>query len=333
MTFRAGIVGCGRIGSEFAEKNLATHAGAYAAVPEVELVALSDLDEGKLAQAGQRWGITSLYRDYREMLQKESIDILSICTWNSAHLDIAREAINSGVKAIYCEKPIADTLQHADEMIGLCNEKGVILQVNHQRRFDKFYQEVKDFLQKGGLGVIQQASFFYSRGIANTGSHMFDLLRFFFGDAAWVEAHVSQHKSPDPDDPNIDGIVQFSSGLTCEVGAGDDQSITIFNMDFIGNSGKLKINRNGREVQYYTVRDGKLQSEAPPLDPSVSREPMVVAVKHLIDCLQLGRESISSGADGRAALELICAFHQSAGAGSKRVALPLIGGKVGIKSR
>ncbi|TRZ53481.1 MAG: gfo/Idh/MocA family oxidoreductase, partial [Dehalococcoidia bacterium] len=163
--FRAGIVGCGRIGSQFDDdpkrKVVSTHAGAYFAVNEVELVAACDLDEEKLARCGQKWQIPSLYQDYREMLGKENLDILSICTWNSTHLDITREAVNNGVRAIFCEKPIADSLKSAGEMINLCHEKGVILQIDHKRRFDRFHQEIKSFLQDERLGRIQQVTFYY----------------------------------------------------------------------------------------------------------------------------------------------------------------------------
>lgn len=144
--FRAGIVGCGRIGSQFDDdpkrKFVATHAGAYSTVDEVELVAACDLDKEKLAKCGQRWQIPSLYQDYREILSRETLDILSICTWNSTHLDIVKEAVSNGVRAIFGEKPIADSLKNADEMIKLCHQNGVILQIDHKRRFDKFHQEM-----------------------------------------------------------------------------------------------------------------------------------------------------------------------------------------------
>ena len=116
MQYRAGIVGCGRIGSELDDdprrKVVSTHAGAYRAVDEVELVAACDLIKEKLEKCGKRWQIASLYDDYGEMLRKEALDILSICTWNSTHLAVVREAVTNGVKAILCEKPIADSLKN-----------------------------------------------------------------------------------------------------------------------------------------------------------------------------------------------------------------------------
>lgn len=341
---RAGIVGCGRIGSLFDDdpkrKFVATHAGAYTAVDGVELMAACDMDKEKLVKCGEKWHIPSLYQDYRDMLRKEAIDILSICTWNSTHLDILKEAVNNGVQAIFCEKPIADSLKKADEMIKLCNENSVVLQIDHKRRFDRFHQEIRDFLQSGGLGRIQQITFYYVSGIASAGSHMFDLLRFFFGDIDWIQAVYSQNDSHNPDDPNIDGMLGFKNGTHCSFQAGDAQDFYIFEMDCIGTKGRLNITRDGFDLDFFEVRPSQLFSEdmdlfqaRAPISIDVPREFMVAAVRHLMECLTEGKKSISSGEDGRAALELICACHESARAGGKRVTLPLKDSEIVIKSR
>jgi len=343
MTFRAGMVGCGRIGSQFDDdpkrKSVSTHAGAYSAIDDVELVAACDVNKEKLKKCGGKWRIPSLYEDYRKMLTNEALDILSICTWNSAHLDIVKEAVNNNVRAIFCEKPIADSLRNADEMIKLCNDKGVILQIDHQRRFDKFHQEVRNFLQDGKLGRVQQITFYYTSGIANSGSHMFDLLRFFFGDVDWVQAIYSQNESRNPDDPNIDGIMKFRNGTFCSIQACDVQQFYIFEMDCMGTKGRLNITRSGFDLEFYEVRESKLFSEendifhsAPPINVDTPREFMVEAVRHLVGCLTGGKKSISSGEDGRASLELICAFHESARADGKRITLPLKDSEIEIKS-
>ncbi|MBL7124612.1 MAG: Gfo/Idh/MocA family oxidoreductase [Dehalococcoidales bacterium] len=344
MVFRAGIVGCGRVGAEFDDdpkrEQISTHAGAYSAVDSVELVAVCDLNEEKLRKCGEKWGIPSLYKDVEEMLDNEALDILSICTWNSSHLEIARQAASSGARAIFCEKPIADSLKNADEMIKLCHEKDIILQVDHQRRFDKFHQEVRSFLQGGNLGRIQQVTFYYTRGIANTGSHMFDLLRFFFGDAEWIRAIYSQNRSPNPNDPNIDGVMKFKDGLFCAIQACDDKNFLIFEMDCLGTEGRLNLTHSGYDLEFYHVGESKLFSgykelfpAASPIDKDVPRDFMVDGVRHLIECLNKGQKSISSGEDGRAALELICAFHESAKEDGKRIRLPLRDSKIEIQSR
>ncbi|MGB8707617.1 MAG: Gfo/Idh/MocA family oxidoreductase [Dehalococcoidia bacterium] len=342
MKYRAGIVGCGRIGSEFDDapkrKVISTHAGAYSAVDEVELVAVCDLNKERLKKCGKRWHVPSLYQDYGEMLRKEALDILSICTWNSTHLDIVKEAVNSGVKAIFCEKPIADSLKNADEMIKLCDEKKVILQIDHQRRFDEFHQDVRSFVQNGKLGRIQQVSFYYTAGIANTGSHMFDLLRFFFGDVAWVQATYSQNKSPNINDPNIDGIVKFRDGIFCAIQACDVQEFLIFEIDCIGTKGRLNLTHSGFDVEFYKVRESELFSGYKeifksdfPINKKAPREFMVSAIRHLVECLKEGQKPICSGEDGRAALELICAFHESARADGNKISLPLMDSEIEVK--
>ena len=341
---RAGIVGCGRIGSEFDDdpkrKQIATHAGAYSIIDEVQLVAACDLNKEKLEQCGKKWRIPSLYDDYKQMLAKEALDILSICTWNSTHLEIVKEAVNSGARAIFCEKPIADSLRNADKIIECCNSNGVILQIDHQRRFNKFHQEIRAFLQNESLGRIQQVTFYYTGGIANTGSHMFDLLRFFFGDVAWVRAIYSQNKSTNTDDPNIDGIMKFRNGLFCAIQACDVREFLIFEMDCIGTNGRLNIIHSGFDLEFYKVGESKLFSgykeiftSTPPIHKDIPREFMVSAVRHLVECLKEGKKAICSGEDGRASLELIYAFHESARAEGERISLPLADSEVEIKSR
>lgn len=344
MTFRAGIVGCGRIGSEFDDdlkrKVISTHAGAYTAVKEIDLVAACDVNKEKLEKCGIRWQIPSLYHDYKEMLAKENLDILSICTWNSTHLEVVGEAANNNIKAIFCEKPIADSLKNADEIIKMCAEKGVILQINHQRRFDRFHQDIRTFIQDGKLGRIQQVTFYYTAGIANTGSHMFDLLRFFFGDIDWIQASFSQNKSPNSSDPNIDGVMRFKSGTFCTIQACDVGDFLIFEMDCIGTKGRLNLTHSGFGLEYYEVKESELFSgykeifpATAPIEKDLPRNFMANAVDHLVDCLKRGKPSLCSGQDGRAALELICAFHESAKADGKKISLPLVTSEIEIKSK
>lgn len=344
MKFRAGIVGCGRIGSEFDEdpkrKRIATHAGAYSAVDEVELVGACDMDVDKLEKCGKRWQIRSLYRDIGEMLKSETLDILSICTWNSTHLDIVEKAVGSGVRAIFCEKPIADSLRSADRIIELCNQKGVILQIDHQRRFDKFHQEVRAFLKNGKLGRTQQVSFYYTAGVANTGSHMFDLLRLFFGDVAWAQAIYSENPSHNAADPNIDGMLKFRNGSLCMVQACDARDYLIFEMDCLGTEGRLRLTHSGFDIEFHDVKESELFSgyseiypATSPIDRNTPRDSMVEGVKHLVRCLKEGKKSMSSGEDGRAALELICAFHESAEGEGRRIWLPLEDSEIEVKSK
>ena len=342
--FRAGIVGCGRIGSEFDDdpkrKQISTHAGAYSAIEEVNLVAACDLNKEKLEKCGERWHVPCLYQDYREMLRKETLDILSICTWNSTHLDIVKEAVNNGVRAIFCEKPIADSLKNADEIVKLCNERKIVLQIDHQRRFDKFHQDVRTFFQKEKLGGIQQVTFYYTAGITNTGSHVFDLLRFFFGEVEWVQGIYSHNMSPNPHDPNVDGWLQFETGLLASVQACDIRHFLIFEMDCVGTKGRLNITHSGFDLEFYNVRESELFSgykelfaKISPINKDTPKKFMINGVRHIVACLKKGQKPVCSGEDGQKVLEIICALCESADEHGRRIYLPLTDSSIIIESR
>lgn len=326
-------MGCGRIGSEFDDdpkrSNIATHAGAYSAVPETELVAVADINKEKLEKCIKKWDIGSAYQSYEELLEKEALDILSICTWTSQHLDIVKSAVEHGVKAIFCEKPIAVTLGDACQMVELCKTNNVLLQIDHQRRFCEFHQRVREILLNGKLGNIQQASFHYTAGIANTGSHMFDLLRFLFGDVSWVMAVQSENKSHNPTDPNLDGVIKFKNGLFCSIHACDVKKFLIFELDIIGAEGRIRITHSGFDLEFYEIQESntfsgykELYPSKPLINKNTPRDFMINGVKHIVNCLEEGKNSISSGEDGLRALELIHAFHISAKEGEK-IHLPL----------
>lgn len=340
--YKAGIIGCGKVGSKFDEdpkrKIISSHAGAYSAIDDIDLVAASDLKKENLEKCGKKWKIKSLYKNYKEMLKKENLDIISICTWNSTHLEIVKEAVKNGIKAIFCEKPIADTLHAATQIIEICNKNNIILQIDHQRRFCRFHQEVRNFLNSGKLGKIQQVSFYYTAGIANTGSHMFDLLRFFFGDVKWVIANKSKNISPNEKDPNFDGILKFQNGIFCVIQACDVRNFLIFDIDIYGSKGRIRITRNGFDCEYYNIKESKLFSGYKELFISdlpfknYSRNFMVNAVEHLLQCLKNKTRSISNGEDGLKALELISAFHISAIENGEKVYLPLEDNSIQITS-
>jgi len=153
--YTAGLIGLGRIGAEF----LDSHLNAYLNNPRIKLDALCDLDQRKISVV-KRIGYFS--DDGLTFVQRWPVDILSICTPPSTHRALV-VASAPYVKAIWLEKPIAETLEDADEIIRVCRHYNVLLQVNHQRRATK-------------------PKFTFSRGWLNTGTHAVDLLRQYFGE-------------------------------------------------------------------------------------------------------------------------------------------------------
>ncbi|HTL46686.1 MAG TPA: Gfo/Idh/MocA family oxidoreductase [Verrucomicrobiae bacterium] len=335
---RAAIAGCGRIAGGFDKdpkrKYVATHAGAYTRSKDFELVAVCDNDAEKLKEFGKTWSVGNLYGDFGEMLRKEKPDLVSICTWPESHFDLCVQAIRAGVKGIFCEKPVTDRLDKADELLDLCRKTGTVLAVNHSRRWDTGLQKLKRVITGGKLGKIHQVQCFYTAGISNTGTHLFDLLRDFLGDVDSVMA------SPAPvfgdKDLTLSGELIFKNGTRVSLCGLNVQDYLIFEMDFYGSKGRLRIKHSGFGMEAWKVGPSKFFSgykELTPVKLAVPLEKknmMMNAVKDLAACVRSGKQPLSTAEDGLKALELICAFHESFKRGGERLKLPLAGRKAGL---
>ena len=110
--YRVAFVGCGGISRH--------HKSGYQACERTEVVAGADLNQDKLEKWGGNFGVTALYTDLDEMLEKEKPDIISICTYPNSHCELTVRCAESGVKAILCEKPMALNMEQTERMIEEC---------------------------------------------------------------------------------------------------------------------------------------------------------------------------------------------------------------------
>jgi predicted dehydrogenase len=333
MKLKSAIIGCGRIGCSFDDdpkrKIISTHAGAYEANSQVDLVALCDLDESKLEKYGLKYNITNLYTDPKLMLEELDLDIVSICTNPNTHHELVKLISNSGVKTIFCEKPMADNVSHAKEIIQTCKNNNTILVVDHQRRFQPLYKQIKKIIENGELGKIQQSTFYYTAGIDNTGSHMIDTLRFFFGDVEWISGINSETKSNKENDPNIDGMLKFKNGTLCMIQSLDNSNYLIFEHDILGTKARLKITKSGFKHEIYQVDESDIFSgynelfiQDEPLLNEPLGQPMVEGIQHLINCSNKEDDPICSMYDGLAVVEILNGLKFSASNNGQRVYLP-----------
>lgn len=331
--WRAAVIGCGRIGCGFDDDpnrtQVSTHAGAYRGTADVELVALADLDRARLDKYGGKFGVAGRYLDYREMFRREAPDVVSVCTWSGTHAAVVRDAVDAGVQAVFCEKPMADCAADARAMSALCESRSVVLLVNHKRRFSPFHQAVARFLRAGRIGVIQQVTVYYVSGAANTGSHLFDLLRLYFGDVAWVETRLSHRRSPLAEDPNVDGILWFDQGFPAMLQACDTASYYILEIVILGTEGRLRVKTGTYDaVEWEEARPSEYASEYRDLVaatspfPQVETRPeiMLAGVANLIACLERKATPLCTGMDGLRAVEMFEAVKASADRGGERIA-------------
>ena len=151
--YRVGVIGCGRIGSERDPDPPIplTHAGAFHMLPQAKVVAGTNRGRERLEAFGRKWGVSALYHDHREMLEKENLDIVCIATHPELHEDEVIDAAEAGVKGIFCEKPIAISLAEADAMIDACDRASAVLLINHSRRWDPAYHKARELVEEGAI--------------------------------------------------------------------------------------------------------------------------------------------------------------------------------------
>jgi predicted dehydrogenase len=120
---------------------------------QAELVAACDMNEALLEQRLQEFSFTP-YTDYREMLEKENLDGLTVVTPDPFHHDIVMAAAEAGVH-VQSEKPLDVTVEGCREMTEACARAGVLLMVDFHKRYDEYHLAMKEKLVAGDLGQIQ----------------------------------------------------------------------------------------------------------------------------------------------------------------------------------
>ena len=236
-TYRAGIIGLGFIGGadpvsgEALGQKLSsldgTHFFSLNENPRVEVVAGSTGDTGRRERFAERSG-ARVYSDWREMLDKEEFDIVSVATYSPAHAAITVACAERGVRAIYCEKPIATCLPDAERMLAACENAGSLLVINHNRRFDSNYRRLRDLIADGGLGEITSVNLQWPSGrLGNVGTHNFDAVLMLTG--SQIEAVSGtldlagkpDCRGPEFQDPGGWGIMRLTNGAMVTVDAAD----------------------------------------------------------------------------------------------------------------
>jgi len=123
----------------------------------VELVAVADVNESNARTAAERFHIPHVYTDYREMLQRDDLQVVVVATPNFLHKDTTIAALEAG-KHVHCEKPLACNAHEAREMVQTARRVGKLLHVSLQWRFSGVAQFLHKYIvQEGNLGEVYYA--------------------------------------------------------------------------------------------------------------------------------------------------------------------------------
>ena len=325
-----GFVGAGdqvsgdAIGQRVADLD-GTHVQALTAHPQVQLVSGSSRNEGRRKRFEERRCAPRTYADWRQMLSVERPDVVSIATNSPYHAEITIGCAEAGVRAVFCEKPIATRLSDADRAIQACRLHGTLLAVNHNRRWHPLWRDVRNEIAGGALGDVYHAMVHWSTGrLGNVGTHAFDALRFLLGaDARAVSGTLDPKlrtdcRGEDYCDPGGWGIVDFSNGVKGFVHASQDARQP-FLLRFVGSRGQVAV---GSDTALFQPCDGPTRTLTVSPDRPSSME---VAVREIVRCVTDGGRPACAGEDGLAALEIIIGFHLSDRQHAQWIPLPIGG--------
>jgi predicted dehydrogenase len=309
----------------------------YREVPQIDVVAAADPYPEQRDAFRQRWGVERLYEDYREMLAREQIDIVSVTTSAKPRPPIVIDCAKAGVPMIFAEKPISFSLREADDMLAACAEHGTKVAVGCTRRWDAYWNMVRDLIDAGEIGRVLQVNASVRAGLSHNGSHLIDLVRYLAGgNVQWVFGEMeSDEKAAGDDDLMGNGYLAFDNGVrafarTWPTGGAE------WDVDIIGETGRFRaLGATPQEMEWWQVSpSGKRRDVIRRLFPRPQRlqSPGVRAVYDLIACLESEKQPTCSGEDGRAALETALALRESHRRGGCRVELPLSDRSLFIRS-
>ncbi len=241
------IVGCGNIagGFDIDQDGLpSTHAGAYKCHGKFDISACVDPDRKKLQQFATNWSIEHEFLNMREIeSSKLDFDVISICSPTSFHHKNVVEALKLKPKLIFCEKPLAKTYNDAVDIKNMCDQEGVLLAVNHTRRWDPKVIELRNDIATGDFGEVRSVVGYYNKGVLNNGSHMIDLLIYLFGSLKIVTA-ISAVNDYFDDDPTVTALLNTNSGIPVHLVAAHASEYALFELEIIGSK-KTKTMRDG----------------------------------------------------------------------------------------
>ena len=317
--FKVGIIGCGGRGK--------SHANGYSASKDAKIVACADPKRENAEALAKAHNIPKkgIYEDYKDMLTKEKLDIVSICTWTGLHTQMVIDSVNSGVKAIHCEKPMAPTWGESKKLYQACVDKNVVITFCHQRRFGAPFIKAKQLANDGTIGQLHRVEG-YCSNLFDWGTHWFDMFFFYNNDepAEWVIGQINWEE-----ERYAFGVPLETDGISYVKWKNDVYGLLVTGRATGGKCSNRLIGTKGMIEVYVpdgpsirVMHEGASGWQIPSLDDCPKGDDTVLSVLDLIDCLKTGREPVLSGRKALQATELIFSTYESSRRRA-RIYLPL----------
>lgn len=316
---RIGLVGSGYMAT--------THATSYQDISGATVTAVASLGENRETFAGEHAEGAAVYDDAEQMMDEADVTAIDVCTPTPTHRSLVEAAAERGLD-VFCEKPMARTIEGADAVVETVERTGVTFMTGHVLRFFPEYAEAKRRIDAGEIGrpgtlraerlssppTYGSDNWFGDKAssggvLLDMAIHDFDFLRWVAGDvdrvftrtAEWENGHLKQHAVVH---------LRFEDGTRGHVEASwaypDDSPFTTA-YEFAGSEGMLEFStRDDHSLRISGVADGAHVPNSPLTENPYTRE-----LRHFVDCAEGGASPDITPDDAREAVRIALAAIES----------------------
>lgn len=307
---RAAVIGVGYLGRFHAQK--------YAALSDVELVAVVDADAETAQRVAQELGVRS-FISYGELLGgtgpgNAKVDLVSVASTTETHHAVARDCLSAGIHVL-AEKPITVTVAQADELIALAGAKGLVLQVGHLERFNPAWLAVKDKMLRPVFIEGHRMAPFKARGIdvsvvLDLMIHDLDLILPLVGSPV-TDLRASGVSVLTDGIDIANARLEFANGCVANLTASRTSTASLRRLRVFQHHEYISVDFGERRVVISRKRAGPLDELAPdqlPIDSESFQQPpgdaLMTEIEAFVGAVKNGTRPVVSGREGRDALAL-----------------------------
>ena len=330
------------------------HLASYAKVENAEIYAACDINEERLNETCDKYGITRRYTDLDAMLAElPELDAADVCVWNVNHAPCAIKALNAGLHVL-CEKPMAYNAQEAEQMQEAAKKNNKLLMIGFVLRFSDEAKIAMDFIEKDYLGDIYYAKAQYVRRHGNPGGwfankalsgggpvidlgvHVIDLTRYLMGGPKPVSVYAATSerlgnraflknsvgwRPKDSSDDDVCTVEDFGTALIRY----DNGAVTLLETSYDINGQDIGCKqlfgtKGGMDLSkgvkiYGTYNDYIADIEVNTNNLKDSSDMFVNEMAHFVDCVQNGTPCRATAEDGIIVMKILDAIYESAKTG------------------
>ncbi|MCS7119595.1 MAG: Gfo/Idh/MocA family oxidoreductase [Nitrososphaerota archaeon] len=298
------------VGAGFWGKN---HLRVLSELPEAELVAVCDLDEQRAKAAAEKYGIKA-YVESMEMYRREHVEAVNLCVWSTRLAEEAMKALRMG-KHVLVEKPMASSVREAKKIVEMAKSRNLRLMVGFIERFNPAVRRLKQAIDDGEIGLpvsvtVRRVSRWPERigdvgVVKDTAIHDIDIVRYIFGEepiAVFARTGNLRHERFE-DYAQI--MLAFPNGKSAFIEANWLTPYKVRRLTVTGSEAIISLD--------YITQEMTIETLGQTLTPRYEwEEPLKIELKHFVQSILEGNETMVTGLDGLKALQIAEAALRSA---------------------